>query len=239
MSVSSRRVRAIFRKELREYRRNGSIVATMAILPLVFLVQPLVSVIALASSASGGLANEHVLIYMLIIPAIVPVFLAAYSVVGERQQATLEPMLTTPIPREEFLLAKALASFVPALVVAYGVFALFLMLVVLFAQPSVASAVIRVPDLVAQLLFTPPLALWSIWIGMGMSALARDARVAQQLALLASLPTAIVAALVAFNVVPVSLGLGVVAAAALLALDVIGWRVVSLLFDRERLVTST
>lgn len=238
MRVSGRRVRAIFRKELREYRRNGSIVATMAVLPLVFLIQPLVSVIALASPASSALANEHVLIYMLTIPAIVPVFLAAYSIVGERQQATLEPMLTTPIPREEFLLAKALASFVPALVVAYGVFALFLVLVALFAQPSIASAVIRSPDLVAQLLFTPPLAVWSIWIGMGISARAKDARVAQQLAVLASLPTAIVAALIAFNVIPVSLWLGLVAAAALLVLDVIGWRVVSRLFDRERLVTT-
>ena len=41
MSVSRRRVRAIFRKELREYRRNRTIVTGMAILPLIFLVQPL------------------------------------------------------------------------------------------------------------------------------------------------------------------------------------------------------
>ena len=42
MSVSRRRVRAIFRKELREYRRNRTIVTGMAILPLLFLIQPLV-----------------------------------------------------------------------------------------------------------------------------------------------------------------------------------------------------
>ena len=41
MSVSRRRVRAIYRKELREYRRNRTIVTGMAILPLLFLVQPL------------------------------------------------------------------------------------------------------------------------------------------------------------------------------------------------------
>ncbi len=46
MSISARRVRAIFRKELREYRRNGPIVAAMAILPLIFLIQPLVLVFA-------------------------------------------------------------------------------------------------------------------------------------------------------------------------------------------------
>jgi hypothetical protein len=34
--MSYRRVRAIFRKELREYRRNGNVIATMSILPLIF-----------------------------------------------------------------------------------------------------------------------------------------------------------------------------------------------------------
>jgi ABC-2 type transport system permease protein len=47
MSVSNRRVRAIYRKELREYRRNRTIVTGMAILPLLFLIQPLVAVFAL------------------------------------------------------------------------------------------------------------------------------------------------------------------------------------------------
>ena len=61
---------------------------------------------------------------MLGIPALVPAFLAAYSVVGERQQGTLEPVLTTPIRREEFLLGKALAALVPSLAVAYVVYAL-------------------------------------------------------------------------------------------------------------------
>ena len=34
--------------------------------------------------------------------------------------------LTTPIRREEFLIAKALAAFVPTLVIAYAVFGIFL-----------------------------------------------------------------------------------------------------------------
>ena len=50
------------------------------------------------------------LLYMLLIPAIVPSALSAYSVVGEREQGTLEPILITPIRREEFLVGKALAA---------------------------------------------------------------------------------------------------------------------------------
>jgi len=37
MSLSKRRVRAIFRKELREYRHNGNIIVAMVIFPLIFL----------------------------------------------------------------------------------------------------------------------------------------------------------------------------------------------------------
>jgi len=85
MKVSRRRTRAIFRKELREYRRNRSLVAGMAIIPLVFLIQPSVSVFAIPASASVELSHRHELLYMLGIPALVPATLAAYAVVGERQ----------------------------------------------------------------------------------------------------------------------------------------------------------
>jgi len=40
--------------------------------------------------------------------------LAAYAVVGERRQGTLEPVLTMSLRREEFLLGKALAALCPS-----------------------------------------------------------------------------------------------------------------------------
>ncbi len=239
MSISARRVRAIVRKEFREYRRNRSLIWSMAIFPLIFCIQPLIVVFTLPASASGQLAHEHVLLYLLGIPALVPVFIAAYAVVGERQQGTLEPVLTTPIPREEFLLGKALAALLPSLVVAYAVFALFLACTGLFAQPTVAAALIQLPDLVAQVLFTPLLALWSIWVGIGISARSSDIRVAQQLGVLASLPPVLLVVLVALNVIPPTLGLAVGLAVVLLVLDGLGWRITSRLFDRERLVTGS
>jgi ABC-type transport system involved in multi-copper enzyme maturation permease subunit len=239
MRVSRRRVRAILRKELQEYRHNGFIIWTMAIFPLIFLIQPLVVVFALPASASTDLSREHLLLYMLGIPAIVPAAVAAYSVVGERQQGTLEPVLTTPVRREEFLLGKALAALVPSVTVAYAVYAVFLACVGLFARPAVAASLLRAPDLLAQLLFTPLLAGWSIWVGIAISARARDFRVAQQLGILASLPTAVVAALVAFDVLHPTLGLALGFAAALLVGNGLGWRVTAAAFDRERLTART
>src|SRR4029450_5722137 len=103
----------------------------------------------------------------------------------------------------------------------------------------VASALLQAPDVLAQLLFTPLLAGWSIWVGIAISARASDFRVAQQLGILASLPTALVAALIAFNVIHASLGLALTLAAALLLGDALGWRITAATFDRERLVTGT
>jgi ABC-type Na+ efflux pump permease subunit len=237
MSVT--RIRAIFRKELREYRRNRAIVITMAIVPLVFLIEPLVQIFNLPAASAGTLLHKHPLLYMLGIPALVPSLIAAASVVGERQQGTLEPVLTTPIRREEFILGKALAVLAPALAVSYVVFGLAVASIEVFAQAPVASAVVRGPDLLAQVLFTPLVATWSIWISMAISARTSDFRVAQQLSTLASLPTVIVVALISFDVIRATLGLAIGLAAVLLVLDRLGWRVVSALFDRERLITGT
>lgn len=239
MSLSWRRVRAISRKELREYRRNRSLIAGMAILPLVFVIQPLIAVFALPASSSGELAHEHVLVYPLGIPSLVPVFVAAYAVVGERQQGTLEPALTTPIRREEFLLGKALAALVPSLFIAYGVYAAFLAVVVLFADPGISAALIQWPDLLAGVLFTPLLAIWSIWVGIAVSTRSSDVRVAQQVGLLVSLPPVFVAVFTALNVIEATLGLAVGCAVILLILDGLGWRVTSRLFDRERLIAGS
>jgi ABC-type Na+ efflux pump permease subunit len=239
MSTSTTRVGALVRKELREYRRTGTIVATMAFLPLGIVIFPLVEVIALPASGANVLLNGDPLVILLGIPAILPAILAGYAVVGEREQGTLEPVLTTPIRREELLLAKALAALVPTLVVAYVVYALFLTATKLLAQPPVAAAVLQVPDVLVQVLFTPLLALFSIWAALAISTRLGDVRAAQQLAAITGLPALLVAYLIAFSVIPASLGLALGIAVALLILDGLGWRLVSALFDRERLITGT
>ena len=239
MRLSRRRTLAIFRKELREYRHNGNVIYAMAVLPAVFIIQPLIQVFTLPAKASGSLRHENSLLYMLAIPVLVPAALAAYSVVGERLQGTLEPLLSTPVRREELLLGKALAAFVPSVTVAYLVFALFTAAVELFAQPGVASALIRGPDLLAQLVFTPLLATWSIWVGIAVSARSRDPRTAGQLSILVSLPTVAVTSLVAFKVIIPTLHVALIFGIVLLVLIRLGGRFASALFDRERLITST
>jgi ABC-type Na+ efflux pump permease subunit len=164
--------------------------------------------------------------------------LAAYAVVGEREQGTLEPVLSTPIRHDELLLAKALAVLAPSIAVSYGVYAVFLACVELFAHAGVASALIRGPDVLAQVIFTPLIAGWSIWVGMAISTRATDVRVAQQLSVLASLPTIAVTTMIALDVIHASLRLGLILGVVLVAGNRLGWRVVAGLFDRERLIVG-
>jgi len=93
--------------------------------------------------------------------------------------------------------------------------------------------------MLAQLAFTPLIAIWAIWVGIAMSVRARDVRVAQQLATLGSLPALGITTLITFQVITPSVPLAVALALGLLVVDIAAWRLVSQLFDRERLITGS
>ncbi len=242
MNFSWSRVGAIVRKELRDYRRNRFVIFTMSALPLLFIVMTMIQLFALKATISSARLNDRIglsMLYMLLIPTMVPSALTAYSVVGEREQGTLEPILITPITREEFLVGKALAAFAPTIVIAYVLFGVFLGAAELFAHPVVISAIFERSHVLIQLLFTPLLAGWAIWMGIAISARSTDVRAAQQLAIVASLPPLVVVALMSFNIIPASAPLAIGLAVGLLVLDVYGWRAVAAVFDRERLISGS
>ena len=241
MSIHWPRVAALMRKELRDLRRNRFILLTMSIVPVVFVGLPMVQIFTIPAATPSNQLSLRIglsLLYMLLIPATIPSTLAAYAIVGEREQGTLEAVLITPIRREELLLGKALAVLLPTLVIAYAVFGVFFAAVAIFAIPAVASAVFETSHVLVPLLFTPLLAGWSIWAGIAISTRASDVRVAQQLATLASFPPLILAALMSFNVITPSLRLAIIVAAILLAIDVQGWRLAAAGLDRERLLAG-
>jgi ABC-type transport system involved in multi-copper enzyme maturation permease subunit len=241
MSASTSRIGAVIGKELAEFRRNRLIVATTSILPLVFLFSPTASILSLKASALSTTLDKRVeaaLFFPLLIPVFVPAIMSAYSVVGEREQGTLEPVLTTPVRRAELLIGKAAAIFMPAVAIAYLMFGVFVAITQLAADPAVAAAVLHAPQLPAALVFIPLLAAWAIWAGLAISTRASDTRVAQQLSVLASLPPVALAALMSFHVINPTFGLAAALAGGLLALDCAAGLLVARLFDRERLITG-
>ena len=76
MSFSWARVGAILRKELRDYRRNRfTVIFTMAVLPLIFMSLPTISLFAIQVSVTSAKLDTRIglsLLYLLIVPAIVP-----------------------------------------------------------------------------------------------------------------------------------------------------------------------
>ncbi len=242
MSISAARIGAVTRKELTEFRRSRFIVSTMGVVPVIFLIVPTATILSIKASApSAGLDKGigFALLYLLLIPVVIPSTIAAYSVVGEREQGTLEPVLTTPVGREEFLIGKAAAILIPAVGIAYVVLGIFLAVVRFGAHPVVAAAVWHSPELLAEVFFIPLLAGWAIWICLAISARASDVRVAQQLGVLASLPPLALTLLLSLQVINSTLILAASLAGALLVIDCAAYLVVSKLFDRERLVTGT
>jgi ABC-type Na+ efflux pump permease subunit len=241
VTFSWTRVRAILVKELRDYRHNRFVIGTMAFLPLLFIALPIVQLLTVSASAASSKLDARVglsLLYLLLIPAIVPSTLSAYSVIGEREQGTLEPILITPIRSEEFLIGKALAVVIPALAISYFIFGIFLAIAALFAHPGIESAIFSGSHIPVQLVFTPLLAGWSIWVGIAISARSSDVRAAQQLSVFANLPPLAIVALMTFDVITPSTRLAVGLAAVLLALDALGWRAVAAMFNRERLIAG-
>src|SRR6202012_3810364 len=222
MSASGSRVVAVMGKELAEFRRNRLIVASTAFLPVMFLASPTVSILLIRASAASSVLDQRVeasLFIPLLIPVLVPALLSAYSVVGEREQGTLEPVLTTPVSRAELLLGKAAAIFLPAVAIAYLMFGVFVAITQVAARPAVATAVWHAPQLPAALVFIPLLAGWAIWVGLAISARATDTRVSQQLGILASLPPVAVTALFSFGVISPTFAVAVAFAGGLLVVD--------------------
>jgi len=239
--MSGKRIQAVALKEVREFRRNRFVIVTMGVLPLVFLIAPMVTLFNIPASASGTEAKNAVgslSLFLLIIPLVIPPVIAAYSVVGERSQGTLEPVLGAPVTASELLLGKALAAFVPSVGIAYALYFIAAISIRVGAAHVVSDVVWHTPQVLAQILFTPLLAAWSIWLGVGISTRASDVRVAQQLATLAGLPLLAFTSLISFQLIKPSVALAVGLALALLVVDVVAGRVVSGLFDRERLITG-
>ncbi|MEZ0070209.1 ABC-type Na+ efflux pump permease subunit [Streptacidiphilus sp. MAP12-20] len=242
MTTATAQIGAVVRKELTEFRRNRFILSTMAVFPVLFLISPTATILASKAAVNSQKLDTQVgasLMILMLIPVLLPATVAANSVVGEREQGTLEPVLTTPIRREELLIGKAVANLIPAIVLSYLVFGVFLTVVGIGANAVIATAIYHAPQMLAEVFYIPLLACWAVWVGIAVSTKANDTRVAQQLSTLGSLPPVAVIALMSFGVIKPTLTTALAFAGCLLVIDFAAYRFVAKLFDRERMITGT
>jgi ABC-type Na+ efflux pump permease subunit len=234
------RIRAVIRKEFTEYRRNKTIVITMALIPGSFLGLALFILIALPPDATHTAirgAAGTALSFFFVIPAILPAAVAAYSVVGEREQGTLESLLVTPATDAELLRGKAIAAAAPTVLLSWVLVGGFIILARAFATGPATDELLRPQHIVAAIAFAPLVAVFAIAVSMAISARTSDVRVAQQLAGLAIIPMFLMAFVLSYNVLKPNVMVYAVAGVVLLLLDRLAWGLMARWFDRERLLT--
>jgi ABC-2 type transport system permease protein len=180
---------------------------------------------------------EQFLSLLVLAPVAGSMAVAAFSVIGEKQARTLEPLLATPISTLELLAAKVLGSLIPAIGLTIVCFALYLAGVVVFAHPGVYRVLLAAPSLGTVFLLGPLAALAALQLAVCVSSRVNDARSAQQIGALIILPLAglLIAQLTGRVMLNMALILSISAALALfnLALAAAGVAV----FDRESILT--
>lgn len=209
------RIRAIIAKEWREVFKNKFVLFTVSFLPIMITAIPLAMLYfagrsgdfagfstadlppqfeSLCGDLSGGdcmlyyIVTQFILLFMMV-PVIVPMTVASYSIVGEKTTRTLEPLLATPVSTIEILVGKGLAGVIPAVLTTWGGYLIY-----------AAGAYLMVPNhqvvaklfdplwLMAIFLVGPLLSLLGVSIAVMISSRVNDPRVAEQISGIFVLP---------------------------------------------------
>ena len=203
----------IIAKEWSEVFKNRLVLFTVIFMPLLFVALPLITLAVMGGTGIDSLNTgdefglnearcvglgeaECVQVYMLdiytllfmILPISIPVTIAAYSIVGEKANHSLEPLLATPITTGELLTGKALAAAVPAVVATWLSFVLYLIGVRIMTSADVFERVLDPLWLTAVFIVGPLLTILSVCLAIIISSRVTDPRVAEQLSAVVVLP---------------------------------------------------
>ncbi|MDE3112801.1 MAG: ABC transporter permease subunit [Chloroflexota bacterium] len=138
--------------------------------------------------AVQGFIATYFLVLFMLIPTVVPLTIAIYSVIGEKSARTLEPLLATPVGVGELLLAKSIASTIPAVIVTWIAYAIYLASVLALGSPAAVHAVTAPRWILAVIVMVPLLTALSVNLGILISTRVNDIRVAQQIGGLVVVP---------------------------------------------------
>ena len=205
-------VRAVCIREWREALGNKLLVGMTLLPPVVILAAGIGAVLAAAvnppsdrdvealysaapavqgldpKDAVQGFIATYFLILFMLIPTVVPLTMAIYSVIGEKSARTLEPLLATPVGVGDLLFAKSLASTVPSVLVTWGAYAIYLATVISVGSQAAVHAVTAPRWILAIIVMVPLLTLLSVNLGILISTRVNDVRVAQQIGGLVVVP---------------------------------------------------
>lgn len=262
--MNMNRVRTIIDKEWAEVFKNRMVLFTVAFMPVILTTLPLVILYAMGASGSeisGATAdvppeflalcgdasgmdcmqrfmmNQFMIMFMMM-PLMIPTAIAAYSIVGEKTTRSLEPLLATPVTTQELLVGKAAAAALPAIIISWICFAVFVLLLPLVGgTPGLINYIIGPVWLLAILVIGPLLAIAAVNLAVIVSSRVNDPRVAEQVAGVLIVPIMAllfgqIAGLIVLNLTLILVSIGV-----MLALDAALVVMGSRLFQRETILT--
>ena len=119
--------------------------------------------------------NYTFLPFFMLVPIMASSVIAANSVVGEKERKTLETLLYTPVTSRELLVAKELAVFLPAMLIAYVSFALYFLVTNGIALALRGILLVRSPVWIpGLLLLAPAVSLLALSVSILVSLKARN-----------------------------------------------------------------
>ncbi len=201
-------------------------------------------VIRFVTSKPGAAASLPILLnafsFLFVIgAALAPVGIASYSLVGEKVQKSLEPLLATPTTDEEILAGKSIAAFLPAIGANFVGVLIFATLVDLFTHNLLGYFYYPNWNIVIIVFLLGPLAcLLSVGYNVLISSRSNDVRSAQQLGALIMLPMGAVYVLSETKVLDLTTTNLLIGAAIVAVIDVVVFFLVKATFQREEILTK-
>lgn len=230
-------------KDFKTFRNKKSILYSILYFEVVFSIGIPFVLRYVASRPNGATALPSLIdafsFWFVIGAALMPLGIASYSLVGEKVQKSLEPLLATPTTDEEILAGKTLAAFLPAILTNTIGAAIFTVLVNLFTSDTLNYLPFPNWNLAIILFLLAPLAcILSVGYNVLISSRANDVRTAQQLGALIVLPLGAVYLLTELRVLDLNTNNLLIVAAALTAIDVVVFFLVKVTFQREEILTK-
>ena len=176
--------------------------------------------------------------FLLLIPTLIAVSFATFSIIEEKQSRSLEPLLATPVRTWELLLGKALSGAIPAVIVAWVCTALFFLGVVIMGWGDLAALVLTPSWYVTLFLLVPAVSILSFLLGVIGSSRAKDAKNAQNMIVFIILPVFALIAVQVTGIVWFTPLLTLAVSLGLLVIDYLVLRIAVGLFQRESIIVK-
>jgi ABC-type Na+ efflux pump permease subunit len=235
----------IAKKDLKTFIRKRTVLTTVVLLPLMLSVL-LPIVVEFAGRKSGGIPTSYLPTlldafawFFVIIPAIVPAPIASYSIVGEKVEKSLEPLLATPTTDSEILLGKGLAAFIPSILASYMGATIFMIGIDTVTSKQLGYLYYPNSEIAVILLLLAPLVtLLSIQANIISSSRVSDVRTAGQLGGLFFLPFMGVYLASEIGLITLDTNALLIIVGVIAVLDLVLFRVSTAIFQREQILTK-